>query len=193
MSRPRGTELPSLGKGSDCVKKRAKIYSGVHAAMGEWLHFGLCAQCCGRPIWRTGSNCCRVHIDVRTTYNERYKQKAFELVARGGLIECRGCGESDPIVLTIAHLNNDGYKDRTKTRGAGMPFYTRIANGKRVIDDLTIECCNCQARSRAHFTAAVLEGRRKQSPAWRPDRHALPSVACPSPLEDGRATATEEA
>jgi 5-methylcytosine-specific restriction endonuclease McrA len=66
-----------------------------------------------------------------------------EVIGRlGG--ECRHCGESDPLVLCIDHINGDGYRDRA-AHGRGSKLYRLIlidGPGNRY----QLLCANCNLR-----------------------------------------------
>ncbi len=64
-----------------------------------------------------------------------------ELIAKlGG--ECSQCGEIDPRVLQINHLNGGGYRDVGRKNLKNMvQFYEDIVSGKRT--DIDLRCANC--------------------------------------------------
>ena len=62
--------------------------------------------------------------------------------------KCNCCGESNPLFLTIDHVNNDGYKHRGRNDGkykigsfSGHYYKTIIKAG--FPDDLQLLCYNC--------------------------------------------------
>lgn len=58
--------------------------------------------------------------------------------------ECACCGETEPIFLTIDHINNDGHKERGKwgrNLTSSEMICRRLLKQKR--DDIQILCYNC--------------------------------------------------
>lgn len=58
--------------------------------------------------------------------------------------KCNCCGETNLLFLTIDHIENDGYKEKTKSgnRRSGTPMYTLIVkNG--FPESYQILCMNC--------------------------------------------------
>ena len=58
---------------------------------------------------------------------------------------CRSCGESDIIVLTIDHIEDDGAVRRREGEPRGLAFYRWIGNNG-FPDDLQVLCRNCNWR-----------------------------------------------
>jgi len=69
------------------------------------------------------------------------KERIFEHYGK----ECQMCGESDLIVLTIDHINDDGAKRRKNGEGKGFSFYRWIEDNEYP-DDLQTLCRNCNWR-----------------------------------------------
>lgn len=116
------------------------------------------------------------------------KHRALLIVADGKKVECRGCREYDEIVLTISHLNDDGYLEPAGSR-SGANLHRRIINGSRSIDDLGIECWNCQARSRERFNASKeLQSSEPAGPQTSNGLPPCPLVAIPLDVQSAATT-----
>jgi hypothetical protein len=85
---------------------------------------------------------------------ERREQRASlkrEVISQysGGSSKCVRCGSSDVRVLTLDHVNGDGYSER-KSRGAGDILYNYLKkNGFPDKDRYQVLCWNCQWVKRA--------------------------------------------
>ena len=75
----------------------------------------------------------------------RWKNKLTVINAYGG--KCSGCGELDPVVLTIDHVFNDGknHVDSKGRRITGNQLYSEIIKNN-FPDRFQILCCNCNQR-----------------------------------------------
>jgi hypothetical protein len=100
---------------------------------------GLCTRC-GReqPIEgrRYCAGCYELHYAVITRRRTRYKDQVF--AKYGGYI-CACCGETEPLFLSIDHINGGGTQERKTT---GRDHYIALAKGP-LRDDLRILCHNC--------------------------------------------------
>jgi hypothetical protein len=85
----------------------------------------------------------------RARYSKKYKAKGkikyLELKAQvfahyGAFCAC--CGETEPLFLTVDHVNNDGAKDREKNGSASGAFYDRIIK-EGFPNTYQILCRNC--------------------------------------------------
>ena len=84
------------------------------------------------------------------------------LMAYGGPV-CKCCGENDPVVLTLDHVNNDGKRDRETQCGTGSVFYYRLkAKGWPQTPELQVLCWNCNMAKK--FNGGAM-------PLWR-DKHS---------------------
>ena len=55
------------------------------------------------------------------------------------------CGETDQIVLTLDHVNDDGVKHRAETKTKGYAFYLMLRRNRFPNDPpLQVKCLNCQ-------------------------------------------------
>jgi hypothetical protein len=80
----------------------------------------------------------------RKSEHRNLKIKAFNKIAEfhDTTIKCWRCGETRLWVITIGHINQDGKEDR-KISKSMVNFYRRIIKGEREIDDLQLECADC--------------------------------------------------
>ena len=84
-------------------------------------------------------------IEGRKITHRLKRIEAMEKIAdyHNSSVECWKCHENKLCVLTIAHTNNDGKTDREK-------FINRILSGERQLDDINIECINCNCCKEWH-------------------------------------------
>jgi len=74
-------------------------------------------------------------------YNERNRKTRLAVIKLlGGC--CADCGNTDPRVLQINHINGDSKKDRERYSN-NQGLYKAILCGERPIDDLNLLCANC--------------------------------------------------
>ena len=100
---------------------------------------GLCLNC-GLTTGGYRNGLCRRCFDMKlkTSKDRHTRNRKTVLSHYGGKCVC--CGETEPLFLTIDHINNDGAKHRKKTKG--IQFYPWIIrNG--FPEDLQILCWNC--------------------------------------------------
>lgn len=96
----------------------------------------------------------RYSYDPAVGWTSKRKQQAYSAANRrrekyrdivvsmyGG--ECAACGETEPLFLTMDHINNDGWQLRKSNyREGGIALYLDVMrHGKR--DDLEVLCYNC--------------------------------------------------
>jgi hypothetical protein len=100
---------------------------------------GLCR--CGRHPAVTGHTTCQPCIEYKRSRWEQFRIAVFN--GYGGRCAC--CGENDPNVLELDHVNNDGSSHRQEV---GSKIYKwAFANG--FPDRLQVLCANChRARTR---------------------------------------------
>lgn len=92
---------------------------------------------------------------------ERYEKTRNEVFDKYGS-ECKACGETERLFLTIDHINNDGWKLRKENgyRESGIGLYLDILrNGMR--DDLEVLCFNCNFGKRRNGGVLVKDIRVK--------------------------------
>src|SRR5579859_2903822 len=105
----------------------------------------VCAKC-GRPkddLTKVYCSHCRAGNNERSRQHYlKQRDQIFE--AYGGYI-CVCCGETLKTMLTLDHINNDGYKDRG-ARGVGdiygRNFYQQLIREK-FPSGLQVLCANC--------------------------------------------------
>lgn len=76
----------------------------------------------------------------------RYRQnlRAEMILAYGR--NCKHCGESDPLVLVLDHINDDGQEDRkANNHNGGYQFYRQL-KAKGWPDHVQLLCHNCNFR-----------------------------------------------
>lgn len=74
------------------------------------------------------------------TKHYEYKKIVFDYYGN----KCNCCGENNPFFLQIDHVDNDGYKEKTKTgkRISGATLYCKIIKSN-FPDKYQILCANC--------------------------------------------------
>lgn len=81
----------------------------------------------------------------RIYYSEyRDKIKVEMITAYGG--KCLHCGESDPIVLSIDHIFNDGHVDKKAGIEGGFKLYQKLKRLNWPKDRYQLLCFNCNYR-----------------------------------------------
>jgi hypothetical protein len=82
----------------------------------------------------------------------RERSKTYVLKKYGG--KCAFCGIDEKAVLSIDHINNDGYKDRQLSRKLGVhnqyEILKRDLQNEIKRDDLQVLCMNCQFRKKIY-------------------------------------------
>ena len=114
-----------------------------------------------QKIWREnnqekhkerGKNYYQTHKKESSERIKKYTKKLKELIMNhyGWRCNCAGCPEKNPIFFTIDHVNNDGYKDKTKNgvRYGGASLYVKVIK-EGFPNKYQILCwnCNCGKRS----------------------------------------------
>jgi hypothetical protein len=108
------------------------------AARSQQIALGLCVACSdGEPLpgLRRCAACYVKHYAIIARRRQRVKDAVFE---RYGT-DCACCGETEPLFLSIDHINGGGTQERKAT---GRDHYAALARGP-VRGDLRILCHNC--------------------------------------------------
>lgn len=109
------------------VRRDARIAEGVCVACGQTAPIeGLrrCESCYGK------------HYGIITRRRQRARDAVF---ARYGGYVCACCGETEPLFLSIDHINGGGNQER---KALGRDQYVELARGP-VRADLRVLCHNC--------------------------------------------------
>jgi hypothetical protein len=102
---------------------------------------GLCYSCGRMPQGRTRKceSCLKKAADRTVIWKHQIFKKIFDHYGR----TCACCGESNLGLLSIDHINNDGYKQRiNKKNNSGYSYYYKIVKDG-FPNDLQILCFNC--------------------------------------------------
>jgi len=140
--------------------------------MKQWrekrIQAGLCTYC-GRPN-PAETRLCESCRNIRSSWPSRQREvlnaqfararaklgdqyaarlQRYRLDAKLRIIEmfggrCVACGERNPLVLTLNHIQGyEGVNPRNGSRG-GWPLYMKIINGEESTDKYDLRCYNCQ-------------------------------------------------
>lgn len=119
--------------------RKDELAAKLRARRAEWIAAGLCTRC-GRaqPLdgMRYCSPCYEKHYIVISKRRQRYKDLVF---AKYGGYLCACCGETEPLFLSLDHINGGGGAER---KALGRDMYVALARGP-VRDDLRVLCHNC--------------------------------------------------
>ncbi len=96
---------------------------------------------------------------LRDTANLKTRMLKLEVIANYGCA-CACCGESNPVFLTVDHINGGGMKDRASDHG-GWRFYTRLKKLGFPKDDYQLLCYNCNL-AKGFFGICPHEEKRQQ-------------------------------
>lgn len=88
------------------------------------------------PIKKRKSNYCSKKFN--SVYYE-YKRQIFDMFKN----KCKGCGEKDPLVLQVDHINGGGSKQRRK-----MNALDRCKHVLRYREQYQLLCANCNTRKK---------------------------------------------
>jgi 5-methylcytosine-specific restriction endonuclease McrA len=98
---------------------------------------GYCSGCAKRPALPGKKSCGTCLAAARN----RYRPLREKLINKYGGA-CAACGCTDPVALTIDHINDDGCHERRKK--TSMQLYREALEVDR--EDLQVLCANCQLR-----------------------------------------------
>lgn len=99
---------------------------------------GICPQCRTNPVYSNRARCLGC-LRKQSGRSKRLRVRAIEFLGA----RCVCCGEENLGFLTLDHINNDGYKDRSPIqRGRNISTLARaILARKRT--DIQVLCFNC--------------------------------------------------
>lgn len=120
----------------------------------RWKTTGRCYKC-GRPA-KLGSNHCQRHLDAMTAKEVARREKDRQLVFDHYGWQCSFCGQSNPMFLTIDHINNDGAehrKNNTKPSGGHLYRWLRLHHLPAGFQTL---CWNCNCAKSIFGLEALL-------------------------------------
>lgn len=101
---------------------------------------GLCGSC-GKPALKGYKACQKCKDKSSRLKIESAKKLYAEIIQNyGGMCAC--CKESNPMFLTIDHINNDGKQHRLEI-GAGGRFYRWLRKNGFPKEGLQLYCYNC--------------------------------------------------
>ena len=109
-----------------CAKHRKEKIESARRVRWNRRKKGLC-EFCDNPA-RPGKVDCPKHREKRSAARQALKLKVLAHYGKRRTAVCcwPGCGESDPDMLTIDHVNDDGAEDRRQTRLGGKTLYSRL-------------------------------------------------------------------
>lgn len=81
------------------------------------------------------------HPEIKRAAHVRRKEEYLAIVVAHYGGGCYCCGESNPLFLTLDHINDDGAKER-KTRKGGSQFYATVIR-EGFPTNLRLACWNC--------------------------------------------------
>ena len=117
---------------SDRYKRRTKVK--------KYKEAGLCA--CSRPIENPQYKSCDTCHEARKKCSRTLKGLVLE--AYGPV--CKGCGETEPGVLQIDHINGDGSKHRKQLKEQSIGIYQWLKDNNWPAGFRTL-CANCNWRA----------------------------------------------
>lgn len=114
------------------------------SSTGRGRQYGYCSDCHWKRIrrYRQTEKGKEVQRGVRNRYRRKLRQQVLD--AYGPFCSC--CGETEPVFLTIDHIDDDGGgRDRFKAgqQFAGVSFYAKIRREGFPKDRYRVMCFNC--------------------------------------------------
>jgi hypothetical protein len=121
-------------------------------------HAGNCAKCHYVRIkrYRATPEGAAATQAIQSRYKK--KLKAETLLAYGN--KCNCCDETQPVFLTIDHVNNDG-GGRKREKG-GLQFYSKLRKLGYPQDEYQLLCFNCNTGR--HLNGGVCPHQEKKEP-----------------------------
>lgn len=105
---------------------------------------GLCSRCVSKQRYDTNPE--RARQMARESHaRSRVRNRAELLDAYGGRCSCAACPETNPVFLTLEHVNRDGGAHR---RQVGSHSYADLRRRGWPQDGYTLLCWNCNAMTR---------------------------------------------
>ena len=120
----------------------------------------ICRECAAKDKMISRLRTREAHL--ARTAAKRKEQKLQVLNAYGGRCAC--CGETEPVFLTIDHINNDGSKHRREIGGGGHSMYSWIVKNKFPRGIVQVLCWNCNL-GRYHGGGECPHVRMRRQPA----------------------------
>ncbi len=138
------------GRKSDLRIRCRKCLTAAKAAQGRRAVAKLCKRC-AVPVSELLRYCAKCRA-AASAQMQRRKTRAKQTVFDHYGWACSCCGESEPLFLTIDHINNDGWLQRKGNTQSSSTSYIRLANAVEsgnAPTDLRTLCYNCNcARAR---------------------------------------------
>lgn len=106
-----------------------------------------------------------------------YRLQYAAIMAYGGYV-CSCCGETEPMFLSLDHVNNDGKQHRAKLGTLGGAKFYKGLRDRGYPEGFTVLCMNCnQGRHRNGGVCPHKEGATTIPKGSRPKRAEAPAVA----------------
>jgi hypothetical protein len=107
----------------------------------QWKSEGRCVNC-GDYNLATTTRCFECN-EAQLARSKKFRDKRKKIVFEHFGNRCVCCGETNPLFLTIDHINNNGNIERKKNKMYNYNnFYTWIIQ-HNFPDDLQVLCWNC--------------------------------------------------
>ena len=136
---------------SDIQKSREAEAQRVKRAVRKAK--GLCPTCGKYPLGIKTFNCIKCTNRLNTYHQQTRDSVKLAAFNKYGGVICKCCGETEPLLLTIDHINEDGashrraifgYTEKRKGRGTGGNMY-RWLKSHNYPEGFQVLCFNCNA------------------------------------------------